>query len=119
MQRRHLEMTQAFHEFRATVEAAMTEVEIKARDLETTFGEMVGRYMAMQAAREEAEFLLDRWRMLADENDAVVLLLEDLLDAQERLAEQESALAQAQSDYALAIVRLQQATGRLLQINRL
>jgi hypothetical protein len=44
-----------------------------------------------------------------------MLLLEDLLDGYERLADEESAFAQAQSNYALSIILLRRTTGTLLR----
>ena len=43
-----------------------------------------------------------------------MLLLENLLDAQERVADEEAALVRTQVLYSLSIVRLKQAMGTLL-----
>ena len=43
-----------------------------------------------------------------------MLLLDNLLDAQERLADEEAAMVRAQVGYAMAIVRLKQEMGTLL-----
>lgn len=81
---------------------------------------MNGRYESMIAAANETEYLLDRWTTLPNLDDSVTLLLEDLLDAQERLADEEEAFSRAQFDYSVAVVELKQAMGTLidLQSNR-
>ena len=74
---------------------------------------MQGRYLAMVAASNESEYLTDRWQTLPGINDSVTQLIENLLDSQERLADEEAAYANAQFDYSVAAVRLKQAMGTL------
>ena len=71
----------------------------------------------MVAATNEAEFLLDRWTTLPNIDDSVTLLLEDLLDAQERVADEEEAFSQAQLDYSVAVVALKQSMGTLINVS--
>ena len=115
--RRTWEANRAMHQFRAVVESGLTEVELAVREVETAHQEMNGRYHAMIAAQKESSFLADRWETLPDENDSVVLLLENLLDSQERLVNEEAAFSKAQFDYSVAVVKLKQATGTLFQVN--
>ena len=67
----------------------------------------------MVAANNESEYLTDRWQTLPGINDSVTQLIENLLDAQERLADEEAAYANAQFDYSVAAVKLKQAMGTL------
>ena len=115
--RRSWEANRAMHQFRAVVETGLTEVELAVREVQTAHQEMTGRYYAMVAAQKESNYLADRWKTLPDESDSVILLLENLLDSQERLVDEESAFAKAQFDYSLAVVKLKQATGTLFQVN--
>lgn len=115
--RRQWETTRALQQFRVVVETSLTEVELSVREVETTHREMTGRYIAMMSSRKETEFLTDRWQTLPGVDDSVTLLLEDLLDSQQRLADEEAALARAQTDYAIAIVQLKQSMGTLFRIN--
>lgn len=112
--RQQLEMNRAISQFRLTVEESLTAVEIAVREVETTYGEMVSKYDAMAAVAEETSYLSDRWRTLPGTDDSAVLLLDNLLDAQDRLADEEVAMVQTQIGYAMAIVRLKQAMGILL-----
>lgn len=116
-QRRVWEANRAMHQFKAVVETGLTEVELAVREVQTAHQEMQGRYYAMVAAQNETSFLADRWKTLPDIDDSVTLLLEDLLDSQERLADEEAAFAEAQFDYSFATVKLKQAVGTLFQVN--
>ena len=115
--RRQWELNQALQQFRLVVETALTEVEVAVREVNTTRSEMAGRYQSMVAADQEQRYLLDRWQTLPGLDDSVTLLLEDLLDSQERQADEESAFAEAQFAYAVATVKLKQAMGTLFQVS--
>jgi len=113
-ERRQWEVAKAFREFEAAVESGMTDVELAVRELETSYQEMLSRFQAMIAAETEANYLLERWRLLPGNDQTISFLLEDLLDAQERVADEESSFVNAQSAYVLSIVELKRATGVLL-----
>lgn len=113
-ERRQWEMRRAFSRFRLTVEKGLTDVEVAVREVRTNYREMVARYYAMTALTDEANYLQDRWRTLPGVDDSAMLLLENLLDAQERVADAEEAMVLAQVRYALSIVRLKQEIGTLL-----
>ena len=115
-QRREWESTRSLHLFRQTVETSLTEVEVSAREVQTTYQEMLGRFHSMAAAARETSYLVDRWETLPELNDSVTLLLEDMLDSQERLADEESAFVTAQVEYSIAIVQLKQAMGTLFRV---
>ena len=115
-ERRQWEANRTLHQFRAVVETGITEVEIAAREVQTASQEVNGRYHAMVAAANETNFLIDRWQTLPGVDDSVTLLLEDLLDSQERQADEEAAFARAQCDFAVATVKLKQAMGTLFQV---
>jgi outer membrane protein TolC len=115
LEQRQWELKRSISAFRVTVETAMTEVEIASREVDTAYREMLGRYQAMLAAENEVSYLQDRFEVLPIVEDSSILLLEDLLGGYERLADEESALVVAQTNYALSIIQLRQATGTLLR----
>ena len=82
-------------QFRLVVEEALTGVEQSVREVETTYGEMASKCDAMLAVADEANYLFDRWKTLPGTDDSAVLLLDNLLDAQERLADEEAAMVRA------------------------
>ncbi len=116
-QRRQWEVNRSLQQFRAVVESGITEVEIAAREVQTAQQEISGQYRAMVAAASETDYLVDRWQTLPEADDSVTLLLENLLDSQERQADAEAAFARAQFDFAVAMVRLKQAMGTLFQVH--
>ncbi len=116
-QRRQLEMARAMDRYRLAVEESLTSVEIAVREVETSYREMIARYEAMNAAESEALYLEDRWKVLPGVNDSAAQLLDNLLDAQERVANEEETLVRAQVGYAVALVRLKSEMGTLLRID--
>lgn len=114
LDRRQLEVTRAFHEFHDVVQSGMTEVEVAVREAQTAHAEITGRLQSVLASEAEAHYLHDRWRHLPGEDRSTPLLLEDLLAAQERVAQEELSLADAQVNYVLAVAALKRAMGTLL-----
>jgi outer membrane protein TolC len=115
LQRRQLQLRQITAEFDEIVQMLMTDVEIAVRDVTATHQEMIGKYRAMQAAAVELEYTTRRWQLLSGEDRSASFLLEDLLDAQDRLAVEEYGFALAQRNYTLSLTELKRATGTLLQ----
>ena len=113
--RNRWEMSRAVFEFQQSTETAFTEIEIAVRETQTSFGELVTKKQAIDAAVREVTYLQQRWELLPDPNESAILLIEDLLDAQERLADEERAYVAAQVSYALSWVQLSKAMGSLLR----
>lgn len=115
LEQRQWELKRAINSFRTTVETSLTEVEISSREVETSWRELLGKYSAMLAAQNEVSYLQDRFNVLPMVEESSMLLLEDLLDGYERLADEESSFAQAEANYALSIIQLRRATGTLMR----
>ena len=113
--RRELEMRQLLSQFRGTVEGLMSEVEIAVREVETTYHEMQSRYQAMVANEIDMNSLTERWRLLPGDDRSASFVLEDILDAQDRLVAEELQFVSAQVSYTLSLARLNRALGVLLQ----
>lgn len=114
-EQRQWELKRAINIFRATVEKSLTDVEIGRRDVETAHAEMISRYHSMVAAEQESAYLKDRFDVLPEAEESATLLLEDLLDSFERLADEESAFVGAQIDHALSLINLKKQLGTLLR----
>jgi hypothetical protein len=69
----------------------------------------------MKAANTEIEYLEERWRWLPGEEQVAGIVLEDLLDAQERGGNAEINFASSQVGYNLALAKWNRATGILLK----
>lgn len=117
--RRRLELRQLTSRFAATINDLKREVEIAVREVYTSFAEIQGSRTAMLAAASEVALLLDRWQLLPGEDRSASFALVDLLDAQDRLANEEFRMALAQRRYTIALAELRRATGTLLQIEQI
>ncbi|MEZ6150325.1 MAG: TolC family protein [Pirellulaceae bacterium] len=115
--RNRLELNRAMYDFEQTTEAAFTDVEVSVRETQTSYAEMTVKKQAIAAAEREVAYLEQRWQLLPDPNESAVLLIEDLLDAQERLADEERAFVTAQLGYALSWVQLRKSMGVLLRLD--
>jgi outer membrane protein TolC len=114
MQQRQIEMRQATNQFESVVANARAEVEIAVREVTTTYREAVAKYHAMQADVAEIAYLTDRWRSLPGDQQVAGVVLDNLLSAQDRLADAELGLATALVNYNVALANVQRATGTLL-----
>ena len=117
LNRNRWEMCQAMYEFQQATEVAFTEVEVAVRETKTAFNEMIAKKRSIDAAQNEVAYLQQRWEFLPDPNESAVLLIEDLLDAQERLADEERAFVTAQVSYAMSWIQLRKVTGVLLRFD--
>lgn len=115
LSKRQLEMSQLAYELNATLKRVTVEVENALRDVDASQASIAGNKESLDAAAAELDYLLDRWRMLPGEDRLASLLLDEALGALDRLVAAESAFAQSQVDYALAITRYKRAAGMLLQ----
>ncbi|MCA9085467.1 MAG: TolC family protein [Planctomycetaceae bacterium] len=113
-EQRQWELKRSINVFRATVEKSLTDVEIANREVATAWSEVLSRYQSMMASENETAYLKDRFEVLPMAEDSATLLLEDLLDSMERLADEEASFVQAQVDHAIALIKLKKELGILL-----
>lgn len=112
---RQWELSRAMQEYRAIVEAGLTDVDLALREVETSYLEMVSRWQALAAAQQETEYLRERWLWLGGADRAAAGLLEELLMAQERLVDEEEAFVTAQVRYVVALSQVRRSQGTLLE----
>lgn len=117
LNRNRWELFQVIQQFRQTAETAIMEVEIASRETQTAYHDLLEKRLAIDATESEVAYLTERHRELPARDDSAILLIDNLLDAQERLARQESAFVDAQVAYALSWVELRRATGTLLRFS--
>ena len=117
LNRNRWELYQVIEQFKQTTEGAITEVEIAARETETAFRDLIEKRLAIEAAESEVQYLTKRYTELPGPNDSVILLIDNLLDAQQRLAAEEAGFVDAQVAYALSWVNLRKTTGVLLRFD--
>ena len=106
-QQRSQDLREAIQETQFEVEAALIDVKRTAqqhqskRDLLTT-------------ALEEERILAQRWELMGGDGSRVGVVLENLLDAQQRRADAEREYVTAQTSYMVSLIDIQRAMGTLL-----
>ncbi len=113
--RREAELRQLTGQFRALTEEVYSNVDIAIRDIETSLRLLLAREQAIFAAEANVQFFQRRWEVLPGDDRSVTFLLQDLLDAQDRLLIQEDSFVRSQIDYVMSVARFKKATGQLLQ----
>ena len=113
--RRRLELRQLQSQYKTTLQTVKLEVEIAVREIDTSSQEMQAKRQAMEARSAQLDALTKRWKRLPGEDLSASLALENLLVAQERLADAESEYLQSQLTYNLAQMNLKRSTGLLLR----
>ena len=111
---RQAELRQATCQLEATTANIRAEVEIAVRDVDTAYREMVSKYHAMSAGEAEIAYLTARWRALPGDQQNAGFALDELLSAQERLAQAEFDFAAAEAGYNVALIGLCRATGTMV-----
>lgn len=114
VEQQQFRLRKAMFEFRNTVETGITEVELAVREARTSHTEMLSRFQAMRAAEAESIYLSERWQRLPGDDRTTAELLEDLLDAQQRVATEEYSFETARMNYMLALIEIKRSTGTLL-----
>lgn len=117
--RREAELRQMANRLRATMETTKSEVEIAVREVETAYREMVANRESMLAAQSDTRYWQRRWEELPGDDRAASLLLDDLLDSQDRLVFAENAFVQGQVNYTLSLAQLNRAMGTLIKHERI
>jgi outer membrane protein TolC len=113
-----LALAQATHALRDTLATVVSEVDIAVREVETSFAEALAKAHSVAAARAELDHLEARWDLLGGDEGLASLALEDLLQAHERLLNEELSLAQSLAAHSVAVLALRRATGVFLEVQQ-
>ncbi len=116
---RQAELRQTTSQLEATTANVRAEVEIAVHDVETTNHEIVSKYRAMAAGQAEIDYQTARWRALPGDQQNAGFALDELLAAQERLAQAEFDFATAEANYNMALISLRHATGTMVNSRNL
>ncbi|KAA5538542.1 TolC family protein [Roseiconus nitratireducens] len=119
VQRRRAELRQLTNQLEETIQQIHSDVAAAAREVQTSYREMGAKYASMNSAAEYVRLLERRWKELPGEGYTANSILEDLLDAQDRLLNEQTEFARSRVEYTLSTIRLKRATGSLLQIQPL
>ena len=108
------EMQREVEAMRLTVLEARAEIETAVREVAVSMAQGHTRQRTVEATLAEEHYLQCRWESLAGDRGSVGLVLQDLLDSQQRRTDAEEALVAAEVGYLMALIRLQVAMGTLL-----
>ena len=103
----------------ATTSNVRLEVEKSVREITTSYREMLCQAHAVMGNLSEIEYLKSRWEASLDEQRSSSVLLDDLLNAHDRLARSEGLYATALVGYNEGFAKLNQATGTLVDCQHL
>ncbi|MEQ1830419.1 MAG: TolC family protein, partial [Pirellula sp.] len=117
-QKRQAELRQLAAQFQSLTAEVYSDVEIAVRNVETAFRLLQAKEQAVIAAESNVQFFQRRWEVLPGDDRSATFLLQDLLDAQDRLMAQEDGFVQSQIVYVMSLARYKRATGQLLQCDR-
>ena len=113
--RRAIELSQVQHKYQVTLETVRLEVQVAVREIETSQRELFTKQQVVQAREEQLDYQLKRWERLPNEGVTSSLMLENILNAQDQLANAEFEYLKAQITYNLALINLRRTTGTLVQ----
>jgi outer membrane protein TolC len=111
---RQLELSRATAKLQMVTANVRADVEVAVREVATTYREMVSAHQAMQSEQKQIDYLVQRWRLLAGDQQTAGIVLNDLLEAQDRRGGAEAAFVGAQVAHRIAWVNLRRATGTLI-----
>jgi outer membrane protein len=117
--RRQLEILQLTAQLVATTSNVRLEVETAVREITTSYREMLCQAHAVLGNETEIGYLKSRWDASLDEARSSSVLLDDLLNAHDRLARSEGLYAAALVGYNEGFAKLNQATGTLVDCQQL
>ncbi len=116
--RRQLELQESLAKYETALQDVRRDVEVALRQVQLTYHTLLQRHESLAAVQGEADFLYDRWKMAPNSDGPSILLLEDLIAAQSRLADEEASLATTEAEHAMAQVKYLRAIGTLIQTER-
>lgn len=115
LRQRRLELNQLRHQIRELEGNARAEVEVAMRNLQAAFETSIARRKSVNAASAEVQYLRDRWLTLGANQQSGDSQLNDLLEAHDRLLEEELSLLRSCVRHSQSFLELQRATGSLIE----
>ncbi len=113
--KRQAELRQLAGQFQTLTAEIHAEVETAVRNVDTAYRLLHAKEQAVFAAESNVQFFQRRWEVLPGDDRSATFLLQDLLDAQDRLLAQEDGFVQSQVAYVMSMAAYKRATGQLLR----
>ncbi|WP_442510881.1 TolC family protein [Novipirellula sp. SH528] len=105
---------QKSEELRETMQVTRAEIETALIDVETTIAQHQSKRQTVMATIDEETVLTERYRMLGGDGTRVGIVLENLLDSQQRRSDAEREWVSTQVSYLVSLIELERAMGNLL-----
>ncbi|TWU43041.1 Outer membrane efflux protein [Novipirellula aureliae] len=105
---------QRAEELREAIQLTRAEIESAVINVQTAIDQQQSKREMVLTATAEEEILTQRYLLLGGDGSRVGLVLENLLDAQQRRADAERAWVSTQVQYLVSLIELQRAMGNLL-----
>lgn len=118
VQRSQLALQDAMQQYTQAIQRVRADIQRASTRLDVGYQRVLQRRRALAAVTEELVFLHDRWRTSPDLDGPTIILLEQLIEAQLRRADEETALARAESDFNIAIIQWYRALGKVVRRTR-
>jgi outer membrane protein TolC len=118
---RQIKLQKVNEEIEVALLAVVSETQVAARHLDSAYKTMHAAATAIESANADLDYQTQRWEAFAlvegdfSEGQTPVTLLDQLLDAQQRLSNAESIYSQSEFDFKKAQLALKRATGTILQ----
>lgn len=113
--RRTLEVRQMQAQYETTLKVLKLEVGTAVRELRTSYAEMSAQAKVAEATVAQLSNIVQRWNYLSGEDGNGTLVLENMLQTQNRVTNAEAAYLKAWVTYNLALINIKKSTGELLQ----
>ncbi len=114
VRQRQLEVRRLGELIREQIANIRAEVGIAVRDAAAKRDEYISRLRGLEIVASEVAYLQDRWETLGADPQLGRLQLEDLLSAYDRQLAEELSVVRALVEHNMAVIRVQYATGMLL-----
>jgi outer membrane protein TolC len=118
-QRRRIEMRQLTNQLRTTLDTLLLEVQVAVREVNISYREVVAKQQSVRASEADLAAKRDRMALAGDSGAAGSVRLDELLDAQLRLALANVELLGSVVNYNVALANLDRAMGVLLQARQI
>ncbi|WP_372720908.1 TolC family protein [Novipirellula sp.] len=105
---------QKSEELRETMQVTRAEIETALIDVDTSIAQHQSKRQTVLATTDEETVLTERYRMFGGDGTRVGVVLENLLDAQQRRSDAEREWVSTQVNYLVSLIELERAMGNLL-----
>ncbi len=110
----HHRYKQRSEELRETIQQMRFEIEGALIDVRRAAAQKTSKQQLLVTATEEETVLTRRWEQMAGDGGNIGVVLENLLDAQQRRTDAEREWVTARTEYVISLIDLQRAMGTLL-----